>query len=135
MRDVGNYFAGFAARIAGQSKLDFLTTAGAFNLHSNDKLDLVFNLSTYKAEARNIPFTFGEDERSNYFQRLGYEAMLYMLTAVFEATGSNDLTDILSGGEYWPVPNRPADSVFWEYWLEAIEKVKKEGSPPIKELQ
>jgi len=68
-------------------------------------------------------------------EKEGYEAMLYMLKAVFEATGSNDLTDILSGGEYWPVPNRPADSAFWEYWLEAIEKVKKEGSPPIKELQ
>jgi len=67
-------------------------------------------------------------------EKEGYEAMLYMLKAYWEATGSNDLTDILSGGEYWPVPNRPADSAFWEYWLEAIEKVKKEGPPPIKEL-
>ena len=58
----------------------------------------------------------------------------YMLKAYWETTGSNDLTDILSGGEYWLEVNRPADSVFWEYWLEAIEKVKKEGSPPLKEL-
>lgn len=67
-------------------------------------------------------------------EKEGYEAMLYMLKAYWEATGSNDLTDILSGGEYWPVQNRPADSAFWEYWLEAIEKVRKEGSPPLKEL-
>ena len=52
-------------------------------------------------------------------EKEGYEAMLYMLKAYWEATGSNDLTDILSGGEYW---------------LEAIDKVKKEGPPPLKEL-
>jgi hypothetical protein len=68
-------------------------------------------------------------------EKEGYEAMLYMLKAFLENTGSNDLTDILSGGEYWPVPNRPADSAFWEYWLEAIDKVRKEGSPPLKKLQ
>ena len=68
-------------------------------------------------------------------EKEGYEAMLYMLKAYWEATGSNDLTDILSGGEYWPVTNRPADSAFWEYWLEAIEKVRQEGSPPIKEFK
>ena len=67
-------------------------------------------------------------------EKEGYEAMLYMLKAFLEATESNDLTDILSGGEYWPVPNRPADSAFWEYWLEAIEKVKKDGPPPLKKL-
>jgi len=68
-------------------------------------------------------------------EKEGYEAMLYMLQAFLEATESNDLTDILSGGEYWPIPNRPADSAFWEYWLEAIEKVKKEGHPPLKEMR
>ena len=67
-------------------------------------------------------------------EKEGYEAMLYMLKAYWEATESNDLTDILSGGEYWLLPNRPADSAFWEYWLEAIEKVRKEGPPPLKEL-
>jgi len=72
------------------------------------------------------------DERIT--EKEGYEAMLYMLQAYWEATGSNDLTDILSGGEYWPVPNRPADSAYWEYWLEAVDKVKKVGSPPLKEL-
>ncbi len=68
-------------------------------------------------------------------EKEGYEAMLYMLKAYWEATESNDLTDILSGGEYWPVQNRPADSAFWEYWLEAVEKVRKEGPPPLKELK
>ena len=67
-------------------------------------------------------------------EKEGYEAMLYMLKAFFEDTGSNDLTDILSGGEYWLLPNKPADSAFWEYWLEAVQKVKKEGSPPLKKL-
>lgn len=66
-------------------------------------------------------------------EREGYEAMLYMLSHYYELTGSNDLTDILSGGEYVE-PNRPADSAFWEYWLEAIEKVKNDGAPPLKEL-
>lgn len=67
-------------------------------------------------------------------EKEGYEAMLYMLKAYWEATGSNDLTDILSGGEYWLEVNKPADSAFWEYWLEAIDKFKKEGPPPLKEL-
>ena len=57
----------------------------------------------------------------------GYEAMLYLLKAYWETTGSNDLTDILSGGEYWIGTNEPADSAFWEYWNEAIETVKRKG--------
>ena len=67
-------------------------------------------------------------------EKEGYEAMLYMLKAYWGATGSNDLTDILSGGEYWLEDNKPADSAFWEYWLEAIDKVRKEGPPSLKEL-
>jgi len=65
----------------------------------------------------------------------GYEAMLYMLLAYWQSTGSTDLTDILSGGEYWLEPDTPADSAFWEYWQEAIEKVRSEGPPPLKELK
>lgn len=68
-------------------------------------------------------------------EKEGYDAMLYMLKIYWEQTGSNDLTDILSGGEYWTDKNIPADSAFWEYWLEAIEKVKKEGPPPQKVLK
>jgi hypothetical protein len=63
----------------------------------------------------------------------GYEAMLYMLYDYWKLSGSIDLTDILSGGEYIS-EDTPADSVFWIYWLEAIEKVKKNGPPPFKIL-
>ncbi|MBE0393909.1 hypothetical protein [Flavobacterium sp. PL002] len=57
----------------------------------------------------------------------GYKAMLYVLKTYWENSGSNDLTDILSGGEYWIGTEKPADSAFWKYWIEAIEKVKKDG--------
>ena len=67
-------------------------------------------------------------------EKEGYEAMLYMLTNYWELTGSNDLTDILSGGEYVDT-DTPADSAFWEYWLEAIAKVRKDGPPPLKNLK
>ena len=56
-----------------------------------------------------------------------YEAMLYCIQAYYENSGSKDLTDILSGGEYWRGTDEPADSAFWEYWTEAIERVKREG--------
>jgi hypothetical protein len=46
----------------------------------------------------------------------------------------NRLRYILSGGEYFFEVDRPADSAFWEYWLEAVEKVKTEGPPPLKVL-
>lgn len=66
-------------------------------------------------------------------EKEGYEAMIYMLKGFFELTDSKDLTDIISGGEYI-TEDTPADSAFWEYWLEAVEKVKKDGAPPLKEL-
>lgn len=66
-------------------------------------------------------------------EKEGFEAMLYLLKAYWENTGSNDLTDILSGGEYWKGEEKPIDSAFWEYWVEAIAKVKKEG-PLFKKL-
>lgn len=62
-------------------------------------------------------------------EKEGYEAMLYMLQAYFEATESKDLTDILSGGGYWGEVDKPMDTAYWEYWLEAVEKVRKEGPP------
>lgn len=66
-------------------------------------------------------------------EKQGYEAMLYLLLNYWQLTGSNDLTDILSGGEYVE-EDTPADSAFWEYWLEAIQKVKRDGPPPLKKL-
>lgn len=62
----------------------------------------------------------------------GYEIMIHMLNSFYELTGSQDLTDILSGGEYLD-DGKPADSAFWEYWLEAKEKLSKEG-PLIKKF-
>lgn len=56
--------------------------------------------------------------------------MIHMLNSFYELTGSKDVTDILSGGEYID-DGKPVDSVFWEYWLEAKEKLAKEG-PLIK---
>ena len=67
-------------------------------------------------------------------EKEGYEAMLYLLKAYWQATGSTDLTDILSGGEYWLEADTPADSAFWLYWQEAIDKVSRAGPPPLKEL-
>jgi hypothetical protein len=63
----------------------------------------------------------------------GYEAMLFVLKIYLEKSGSNDLTDILSGGEYWPGTDRPADTAFWEYWNEGIEKARTIG-PMVKRL-
>lgn len=56
-------------------------------------------------------------------EKEGYEAMLYMLEAYWEATGSNDLTDILSGGSV--KSGKVIDTAYWEYWLEAVEKIRK----------
>ena len=68
-----------------------------------------------------------DEQNKTITQKEGYEAMLYLLKAYWENSGSNDLTDILSGGEYWKGTGQPVDSAFWEYWIESIEKVKKEG--------
>jgi len=73
------------------------------------------------------------DDQKIITDKQGYEAMLYLLMKYWKETGSTDLTDILSGGEYI-APDTPADPLFWEYWQEAIEKVKRDGPPPFKEL-
>jgi hypothetical protein len=64
----------------------------------------------------------------------GYEAMLRFLFNFYEFTGSTDLTDILSGGEYIQA-DTPADPAFWRYWLKAIQQVQMEGPLPLKELR
>ena len=63
-------------------------------------------------------------------EKQGYEAMIYMLEAYWESTGSNDLTDILSGGSV--KVGKVIDTAYWEYWLEAIDKVKNEDNSPIR---
>ena len=92
-------------------------------------MDVMKSKSTGKID--EIGRIFSEDTIT---EKEGYDALLYMLKSYMENSGSNDLTDILSGGEYWLEPNKPADSAFWEYWLDAIEKVKNDGPPPLKKL-
>jgi RHS repeat-associated protein len=72
-RDFGNYFAGMAASMAGMDKMDFLKTAGAFNLSHNDKLTWMLY---YNFSSRNVFPTYGEKFNSDFFQRLGYERIL-----------------------------------------------------------
>ncbi len=74
-----------------------------------------------------------EEKHELLTKKEGYEAMLYAIKIYWENSGSKDLTDILSGGEYWLGTTEPADSAFWEYWIEAIEKVRKDG-PMFKKL-
>lgn len=66
-------------------------------------------------------------------EKQGYEAMLYMLKNYYTLTNSSDLTIILSGGEYI-AEDVPADDAFWDYWLEAVEQVRRDGPPPLKVL-
>ena len=75
-----------------------------------------------------------KEQTEKITKKEGYEAMLYTIKSYWENSGSKDLTDILSGGEYWKGTDFPADSAFWEYWIEALEKVRRDG-PMFKELK
>ncbi|PDS23071.1 hypothetical protein [Flavobacterium branchiophilum] len=79
-RDLGNYAAGAFARINAYDKQEFLSETGAFNLSHNNLYDFIKNHSNYiKLSMEHKPIdgafqrTYGEDDRSNYFIRLGYE--------------------------------------------------------------
>jgi len=50
-----------------------------------------------------------------------YLSMLSMIKYYWNITDYDDLTDILSGGEYWE-KDSPSDTAFWEYWLDFIDK-------------
>lgn len=57
--------------------------------------------------------------------KMGYHAMIELLRTYYEKSGSIDLTDILSAGN--PVfDGYPLDKAFWYYWVDAIEKLKKD---------
>ena len=45
-------------------------------------------------------------------EKQGYEAMLHMLKSYWEDSGSNDITDILGGGEYLS-DGEPAVPIFF----------------------
>lgn len=60
-RDVGNFAAGRAAAITGQSKRDFMLTAGGFNLSENSKLGIAFRTSHWQDAARKSRYpAFGD---------------------------------------------------------------------------
>lgn len=59
-------------------------------------------------------------------EKEGYEAMLYMLIKHWKNSVTDDITEIFSGGEYIE-EDTPANPELWKYWLEAIEKVRKDG--------
>lgn len=69
-----------------------------------------------------------EGEKLTY--REAYEAMILMLYNFHKETGSTDLTDVLSGGEY--IDGEPADIAFWYRWEESIESIKSGDSPKVK---
>lgn len=73
-RDAGNFLAGAAARITGQSKINFMLNAGGFQLSKNSKAGLVFRNEYWKNKAFEAGWpAYGEAATSNFFQRLGYE--------------------------------------------------------------
>ncbi|MDM1046361.1 hypothetical protein HX004_16180 [Myroides sp. 1354] len=80
-----------------------------------------------------MEYNIENEQKEIITKKIGYEAMLYVLKTYYENSGSNDLTDILSGGEYWLGEEKPIDSAFWYYWIDAIEKVEREG-PMFKEF-
>ena len=71
-RDVGNWFAGAAARLTNQDKSTFLKIAGAFNGLSNDKTKLAGWLVGFNQNSSWVYPTYGEKPESNLFQRMGY---------------------------------------------------------------
>lgn len=79
-RDLGNFAAGAFARINGYDKTEYMTQTGAFQLSGNNLGSFIKNYDSYMNQARNhVPTdgafqrTYGEDNRSNYFIRLGYD--------------------------------------------------------------
>ncbi|CAM1369925.1 conserved hypothetical protein [Tenacibaculum litopenaei] len=62
-------------------------------------------------------------------EKQGYDAMIYMLEYYYNATNSNDLTDILCAGYSWE-DGIPLDSAYWEYWLIAVDAIKNKKKSP-----
>lgn len=56
-RDVADFAAGRAAAMTGQDKMDFMLTAGGFNLSENSKWGIVFRTSHWQNEAKKDWFS------------------------------------------------------------------------------
>jgi hypothetical protein len=63
-------------------------------------------------------------------EKQGFEAMLHMLKVYREFKESNDIVDILSGGQCMK-DGEPVDPDILFMWEDAVEKVKN-GEPPIE---
>ncbi len=72
-RDAGNYGAGAVGRITGQTLMDYMLMAGAFQLSKNNYWKIATDLPGLKAKAllKGFP-AYGERPQSNFFQRKGY---------------------------------------------------------------
>ena len=42
---------------------------------------------------------------------------------------ADDTEGIAKSVGYWGEADKPTETAYWEYWLEAIEKFKKDGPP------
>ncbi len=62
-------------------------------------------------------------------EREGFEAMLHTLKIFREFYDSNEITDILSGGQYAP-DGESVNSDVYSMWEDAVQKVKN-GEPPV----
>ncbi len=63
----------------------------------------------------------------------GYQAVSYFLSEWYKITKSDDVGEILSLMECLE-DGKPADPAMWDMWKESIEKVKKNGAPPVKRI-
>ena len=78
-RDVGNIAPGIAANIMGQSKLDFMLSAGGFALSGNSKWDFFWHTEKWVDKAKAVgPPAYGEDYESHFFQSFGYDCWKFV---------------------------------------------------------
>ena len=67
------------------------------------------------------------EEDKKITTKTGYEAMIKTLDNFWNLTEDREgLLTILSGGTYLS-DGTPADSAFWDYWLDAIKQVEEDG--------
>ena len=65
----------------------------------------------------------------------GFWTMFYFLKSHYDLSNNTfDVSDILSASEPFWDEKRPADSGMIDFWNEALENYRKEGRPPIKQL-
>jgi hypothetical protein len=68
-------------------------------------------------------------EYNKITRKQAYESMIHLLLKYYKTTGSTDITDILSGGEYSENTDEPRDKMFKHWWNEIVEDVEKGLQP------